>query len=160
MASHVMMNQLWCRIPNAISAKNTYLPIAQMYVVAFQIARMGATMKVYRPSDQFGQCISKNVRRWTCLIRMRTAKPADVEYRVAIGNRRVRVRRKVCEVSQLSCLTEGFYDTRPQRSGRCKCHEHHTKGSRLEQKSRVCRCLHGEKCNRSFSTFPAKRFSM
>ena len=105
MASHVMMNQLWCRIPNAISAKNTYLPIAQMYVVAFQIARMGATMKVYRPSDQFGQCISKNVRRWTCLIRMRTAKPADVEYRVAIGNRRVRVRRKVCEVSQLSCLT-------------------------------------------------------
>ena len=122
MASHVMMNQLWCRIPNAISAKNTYLPIAQMYVVAFQIARMGATMKVYRPSDQFGQCISKNVRRWTCLIRMRTAKPADVEYRVAIGNRRVRVRRKVCEVSQLSCLTGGFCDTASLRSQQASQH--------------------------------------
>ena len=34
--------------------------------------------------------------------------------------------------------TEGFYDTRPQRSGRCKCHGHLTKGSRLEQRARVC----------------------
>ena len=42
----------------------------------------------------------------------------------------------------LGRTTEGFYDTRPHRSGRRKCHEYHTKGSRFEQKSRVCRCLH------------------
>ena len=34
--------------------------------------------------------------------------------------------------------TEGFYDTRPRRSGRCKCHDNLTKGSRLEQRARVC----------------------
>ena len=31
--------------------------------------------------------------------------------------------------------TEGFYDTRPQRSGRCKCHGYLTKCSRLEQRA-------------------------
>ena len=41
--------------------------------------------------------------------------------------------------------TEGFYDTRPQRSGRCKCHEHLTKRSLLEQRARVCRRLHRRK---------------
>ena len=30
-------------------------------------------------------------------------------------------------------LTGGFYDTRPQRSGRRKCCEYYTKGSRLER---------------------------
>ena len=33
-------------------------------------------------------------------------------------------------------LTEGFYDTRPQRNGRCRCHEDCTKCSRLEHNSR------------------------
>ena len=42
-------------------------------------------------------------------------------------------------------LTEGFYDTRPQRSGRRRCHGDCTKCSRHEQKSRVCRCLHRRK---------------
>ena len=49
-----------------------------------------------------------------------------------------------------------FLDTRPERSERCKCREHHTKGSRLEQKSRMCRCLHRRKCHRSNRRSPPK----
>ena len=60
---------------------------------------------------------------------------------------------------RLGHITEGFYDTRPQRSGRCKCHGYHTKGSRLEQKSRVCRRLNRRKMLSKRSAIMARRFS-
>ena len=34
----------------------------------------------------------------------------------------------VAHLFSVGRVAEGFYDTRPQRSGRCKCHEYHTKG--------------------------------
>ena len=80
--------------------------------------------------------------------------------KVALPRRECRnVRLRFPMALDLCRTTEGFYDTRPQRSGRCKCHGYHTKGSRREQKSRVCRRLNRRKMLPKESTFMAERFS-
>ena len=65
----------------------------------------------------------------------------------------------VCQSSDLCQTTEGFYDTRPQRSGRRECHTYCTKGSWLEQSASVCRCLHRSKTSPKRTKFMAKRLS-